>query len=239
MNKITTLAVLTAGFTLAGSSIAPALAQEPTKVFLDVNGGAQTESRTIESSTSFPLYGETAIINASQSIASGGLFDVSGGYRFLRSLGVGIGVSVFSSKGDGAIAASIPSPIAFNKPVTVTATATDLKHSEVGYHVMLVYFAEYDKTEFAAFIGPSFFQVKQDILSATVPPGTQTINTATNEETASATGLNAGVNISYMFHRNYGAGVFLRYAGATADLPSAPDVKVGGFQFGLGLRLRF
>lgn len=239
MNRITTLAVLTAVFTLAGSSIAPALAQEPTKVFLDINGGAQTESRTIESSTSFPLYGETAIINSSQSINSGGLFDVSGGFRFVPSLGVGVGVSVFSSKGDGAIAASIPSPIAFNKPVTVTSEATDLKHSEVGYHVMLVYFTQIDKTEISAFVGPSFFQVKQDILSATVPPGTQTINPATNEETASATGVNAGLNLSYMFHRNYGAGIFLRYAGATADLPSAPDVKVGGFQVGGGLRLRF
>jgi len=38
---------------------------------------------------------------------------------------------------------------------------------------------------------------------------------------------------------NYGAGVFLRYAGATIELPSAGNVKVGGLQLGIGARLRF
>jgi hypothetical protein len=37
----------------------------------------------------------------------------------------------------------------------------------------------------------------------------------------------------------YGAGLFLRYAGASVDLPSANNVKVGGVQLGGGLRLRF
>jgi outer membrane protein with beta-barrel domain len=240
MNKITMLAMLTASVVLASSSVASAQTSDAKPIFIDINGGVQTQARTIESSTSFPLYSETAVINAAQSIDSGGLFDLSAGYRFLTSFGAAVGFSRFSKSGDGSIAASIPSPNAFNRSVTVTSTATDLKHSEIGTHLMLVYFAPVTvKIDVNAFIGPSFFRVKQDILSASVPTGTQTANIATQEEKANATGINAGINVNYMFQPNYGAGIFLRYAGATVDLPSAPDVKVGGFQVGVGLRLRF
>ncbi len=237
MNKMTMLVVLAIGFSIAGGS--NAYAQEPTKAFVDVNVGAQTQSRAISSSTSFPLYGETAVINAAQSIDYGGLFDISGGYRVMPSFGVAIGMSTFSKGGDGSVVALIPSPIAFNRPATVTSTATDLKHSEVATHLMAVYFATLDQIEISAHVGPSFFRVKQDIMTATVQSGTQNANVSTQEEKANKTGVNAGININYLFRPNYGAGVFLRYAGATVDLPSAADVKVGGLQLGIGLRLRF
>jgi hypothetical protein len=34
-------------------------------------------------------------------------------------------------------------------------------------------------------------------------------------------------------------GLFVRYAGGEVNLPSAPKMKVGGGQAGLGLRWRF
>lgn len=240
MNKITIVAVLIAGFTLAASSTATAQAQQPTTIFVDVNAAAQTQSRAIQSSTSFPLYGETAVINAAQSIDAGGLFDISGGYRFTRSYGVAVGLSTFSKSGDGSLAASIPSPIAINRSVSTTSSATNLKHKEIGTHVMFVYFVPVlENFDVSLFAGPSFFRLTQDILSASVPAGTQNANVATQEQKGNATGANVGVNLNYMFRPNYGAGVFLRYAGAKVNLPSAPDVNVGGFQIGIGLRLRF
>jgi hypothetical protein len=240
MNKITIVAALIGGLMLAPSATATAQTQQPTSIFVDVNAGAQTQSRAISSSTSFPLYAETAVINAAQSIDSGGLFDISGGYRFKRSYGVAVGVSTFSKSGDGSLVASIPSPVAFNRSVTTTSSATDLHHSEVATHLMFVYFAPVlENFDVSVFAGPSFFRVKQDILSATVPTGTQTANVATQEQKGNATGAIAGLNLNYMFRPNYGVGVFLRYAGASVDLPSASDVKVGGFQIGIGLRLRF
>ena len=36
-----------------------------------------------------------------------------------------------------------------------------------------------------------------------------------------------------------GTGVFVRYLRAQVDLPAAADLKVGGFQGGVGLRVRF
>ena len=87
--------------------------------------------------------------------------------------------------------------------------------------------------------GPSFFNLTQDVLSATVPAGTQTVNVATNSEKGNGVGANFGVNLNYLYKPNYGGGVFVRYAGATVDIPSASGLKVGGLQIGVGARLRF
>lgn len=240
MTKTTFFAVMAAGIALAGSSTAQAQTQDSTKGFVDVNVAAQTQSRAIATSTSFPLYGETAAINAAQSVDSGGLFDISGGYKILPAFGVGLGITTFSTSGSGSVIASIPNPNVFNKPVTVTTTVNNLKHSESGTHLLLVYFLPLPRNFEAALSGgPSFFRVSQDVLTATVPAGTQDASVKTEKEKASATGVNAALNLNYLFRPNYGVGVFLRYAGATADLDSAGDVKVGGLQLGGGLRLRF
>jgi hypothetical protein len=240
MNKTTILAVLMTGCALALSSTATAQTQDATRAFVDINGAAQTQTRSITSSTSIPLYGETAVMNGSQNIDSGGLFDISAGYKVLRGFGVAIGVSVFSRAGEGAISASIPSPNVFNRPVTVTSSQTGLEHKETGTHIMAVYFIPVaDKIDVSVFAGPSFFKLTQGLISATIPTGTQTINVTTRSESASATGVNVGASINYLFAPRYGVGVFARYAGATADLPGVGDLKVGGTQIGGGFRLRF
>ena len=240
MNKTTSLVVLLAGLTLTGSLTTTAYAQSPSSGFVDINGGAQTQSRTFKASTSFPLYGETAGISSAQAIDSGGLFDVSGGYRIVPVFGIGVGVSTFSRSGDGSLAASIPSPAAFNKAANVTNSVADLKHSEVATHVLLAFFVRLTgKIDATVSVGPSFFRVSQDILSATVLAGTQNISAATHREKANTTGVNGGVSLNIMVAPKYGLGAFARYAGATASLPSTGDLKVGGLQVGGGLRLRF
>ena len=69
INK-TSLATLTVGVALAISSTAAAQTSEPTKAFVDINVGAQTQSRSFTSASSFPLYQETAVVNSAQSIDS-------------------------------------------------------------------------------------------------------------------------------------------------------------------------
>ena len=240
MHKLTTRAALMAAFCLAGGSIAAAQAQAPTKFYVDVNGGAQTQSESIELTNSFPLYGETAIINTAQGVDGGGLFDMSVGYRINRKFGVSLGVSIFSDTGDSSVAASIPSPVSFNKPANVTATGTGLKHKETGTHLLLSYFYPYkDKIEVMLSIGPVFYNVSQDFTTSSVPAGTQTLSLGSTRERARTVGVNVGANINYFLHRNYGAGVFFRYAGANADFDSYDDLKVGGVHLGGGLRLRF
>jgi hypothetical protein len=48
-----------------------------------------------------------------------------------------------------------------------------------------------------------------------------------------------GLDVNYLFTPRLGTGVFVRYLGAQVDLPAASDLKVGGFQGGVGLRVRF
>jgi hypothetical protein len=247
MNKTTIIAVVTAGLYLAcGSSVAAQTQAPTTKFFVDINAGAQTQSRSIATSTSFPLYNETAIINTAQAVDSGGLFDLNLGYRLpvafggKMPFGVGIGFSIFGDDGESSVVASIPSPVAFNKPANVTASATDLKHKEVATHLTLSYFHTVtDKIEVSLSVGPSFFNVSQDFTTATVPSGTQSLSLGTTRERDSAVGANIGFNINYLVRPNYGAGVFFRYAGTTADFDTFDDLKVGGVQLGGGLRLRF
>jgi Outer membrane protein beta-barrel domain len=239
INK-TSLAVLIAGFTLAGSLTAEAQTQAQTSVYINVNYGGQLQARTFTGSTSFPLYGETAVINSAQSVDSGGVFDFAGGYRVMSHLSLGLGYSSFSSSGDGTITGSIPSPTVFNNPKVSTVSATDLHHKETGTHLVASWMVPIAK-QFDATIsgGFSFFRVTQDILTATVPAGTQDMTAQTQESKGDSNGANFGVSLNYMPRVNYGVGLYVRYAGATVSLPSVGDMKVGGTQIGGGLRLRF
>jgi hypothetical protein len=240
MHKLTTGAALIAAFCLSGSSIAEAQTQAATKYWVDVNGAAQTQTESIELTNSFPLYGETAIINTAQGVDSGGLFDISAGYRVTPQFGVSLGVSIFGDEGESSVAASIPSPVAINRPANVTATGTGLKHKEVGTSILLSYFRPItDKIEAVVSIGPVFYNVYQDFTTSSVPTGTQSLSLGSVRERARTAGVNIGANVNYFIHRNYGAGVFFRYAGANADFDSFDDLRVGGVQLGGGLRLRF
>jgi hypothetical protein len=97
-----------------------------------------------------------------------------------------------------------------------------------------------EKMDVTVSIGPSFIHVIQDVVSSiTVPEPTQDIVYTLDNESGTAVGINVGVDGNYMLTRNYGVGVFIRYAGGSADLPHAPDLKVGGFQVGGGARIRF
>ena len=82
--------------------------------------------------------------------------------------------------------------------------------------------------------------VKQGFVSSiSVVPGTQDISVATNTVSASTTGGTAGFDGSYLFHKNIGAGLWVRYVGGTVTIPGAGDLKAGGLNAGIGLRFRF
>jgi hypothetical protein len=107
-----------------------------------------------------------------------------------------------------------------------------------------------DKVEFGVSAGPSFWTVKQDFVSGVEitegpPPfNTVDINSVTLvDESENAVGFNIGVDATYLVTRRLGAGAFIRFAGASVDMPTAGGGTVtldaGGFQVGGGLRVRF
>jgi hypothetical protein len=101
----------------------------------------------------------------------------------------------------------------------------------------------------AVFGGPSFFTVTQDVLNQVGYTEAYPYDTVTaaNGQSAnvsvSKTGFNAGADIGFFFARHIGVGGIAQYSGTTVKLDSAGgdtvDAKVGGFQVGGGLRLRF
>jgi len=211
------------------------------KVFVAVNVGAQTGSRTISKDFSFPLYNETATATTTANVGGGPIFDISGGYRITSQFGVALGYSHFGDTGTAQGTASIPSPTFFNRPAAVTIPAVDSKRTDNTTYIVAVGFVPVgEKTDLALFIGPAFTKVSQDLIyTISVPSGTQNVVAPVHTEGATAIGINIGGDLTYQFMKQVGAGVFLRYIGGSVDLPSASDVKAGGFQFGIGARFRF
>jgi len=212
------------------------------KLLVDFNLAAQSQSTEASTDFSFPLYGQTASVTTTSANDGGPMFDASVGYQIKPRIGVAVGFTHFSQTGTAQGAASIPSPIFFNRPANVTIPATDVKRSDRDVYLVVLGFVPITPViKLTGFIGPSFGHVEQELITGvTVPDGTQSISSTTiTTQNGSSTGVNVGVDLSYMFTPLVGAGVFMRYNGGSVDLDTANDVKWGGFQLGIGARLRF
>ena len=152
-----------------------------------------------------------------------------------------MGFTLFNAReSESTVVATIPDLVFFNRPKTVDTSVTGLKHSELGVHIQAVWFHPVnDKFEVVLAAGPSIIHVSHDVATAAVQPGTQNVTTSSASESKSGIGFNAGFEGNYRLNSRYLAGLFVRYARGTLDLPSVPGLKVGGLQIGLGLRLRF
>lgn len=217
----------------------------PAKVFLGINGGGQTQSRTVGSTLTLPVYGQTATANTASGIDGGPIFDLNAEYRFLKysgiDVGVGAGFSTFSATGVLNGVASVPHPSFFNRHANATIPDQDSKRTERSVYVTVVgSYRVTEELEVAVYAGPSFLRVEQDLVAAiAVPAGTQDITATVEKQSGNAVGGIFGVDVSYFVMKQIGVGGFMRYNGGSVDLPSAENVKAGGFQLGIGVRLRY
>jgi Outer membrane protein beta-barrel domain len=231
-------------FVLCGLAAAPASAQMTwtDRAFANVNFGLQEQSRTLETSSGFELYGEGGSLTTTQPIDGGALFDIGGGYKVWENLAVGLGYSRMQSDGDVAIAASVPDPNFFDRHRPVTGV-TNAEHSEHAIHLQGTWIMPVtDKIDVGFSFGPTIFMVGQDVAtSITVTEPTPTLaSTTITREDHTTVGINLGVDLNYFFRPNIGAGVLARYTYGSVDLDSVGEsLTVGGFQLGFGLRYRF
>jgi hypothetical protein len=227
---------LCASFAVAEA--AGAAAQSPgSKLYADVNVAGQTQSVTLATSSSVALFDELATTSASQTVGKGLVFDIGAGYRVHPNVAVGVAFSRFSRSPTGTITVSVPDPIVYGAFTALTA-APKLNQTELGTHVKVSYLSHItDKFDLTVSAGPSFVRLSKDIIGGTLTGGTPTITVAT--QTASGLGVNGGADLNYFMTTSWGVGLFARYVAASVDLPAASGVKVGGFQGGLGLRVRF
>jgi len=236
LKKTTSVIVLASGLTLAVAAAAAAQTADP-KVYVDLNIAGQTQSNTVVASSSFSLYGETGGTSFSQTVGKGLVFDGGAGYFIRKNLAVGVAVSLFTRSPAANVSVATPDPIAFNS-FTVLSASPKLKQTELGTHIKLAYLVPLnDKAAIAISAGPSIVRLNKEIASGTVVNGAAQI--AVETQTGTGFGAHGGLDFSYLFTPRLGGGIFVRYLRAQVDLPAASAVKVGGFQGGLGLRLRF
>lgn len=238
MTKTTSILWLTTALTL---SAAPAASQTTKNIFLDVNAGVQAASRSFVVDAAQPVYGETAIITATHEIGSGVLFDVSGGARVWRDLSIGVGFSYADSSADAQVTAAVPHPLFHDRHLSTNSTAAGLKHSEKAVHLQVIWTLPVtDKIDASFAVGPSFISASQELVSGiTVAANTQNATPVIETQSDTATGFNVGADLSYLLNPRYGVGGFIRYVAGEVGIPSVSELKLGGFQVGGGVRLRF
>jgi hypothetical protein len=211
--------------------------------FVNVNLGGQAGSHDVSTTRNFEKYDEPATLNVQQDAGGGGLFDIGGGYKVWRNLAVGLSYSRSSSDSDLDITGSIPDPIFFDRPRSVSASASGLAHRENAIHLQGTWVMPYtDKIDFAFSFGPTIFLVAQEVPSGidVVEPGPTVTGTTITTENNTTVGINLGADVTYMFTPRYGAGALIRFTKGSVDLDGADNaLPLGGFQFAVGFRYRF
>jgi hypothetical protein len=201
------------------------------------------------------IYEESGTVTSSSTFTSGSLFDVGVGLRVYRNFTVGVGYHQEQNDTDGTLTGSIPSPVFFNKPRTLSDTVPGLNRKEMATHLMIGWVIPFSaKMDLMVYGGPSFFRLNQDTVSnVTFGENGGDYTTVVAQPTVttrnkSITGFNAGADATYILWSNdsvrLGAGGFIRFTQASTDVQmfdagSAQSTDVGGIQFGFGGRIRF
>jgi len=238
---IVTLAAAPAVFAQAGTVAG--------RGFIIVNGGYQVGSHDFEQVSTLRANVEDGTFTTDYDVKSGPSFDVTGGATVWRRLAIGVGVTRFSRSTPSTLSGSVPHPFFFNRPRPVSGDIAGLEREELAIHVEAIATAPIGRRlQVMAFGGPSFFRVKQDMVTTftwaeTYPFDDASFGSATVVDAdGSKLGFNVGGDVAFFFSRQVGVGGSIRYSAATVEIDVAGgthDVKAGGLQAGGGLRLRF
>jgi hypothetical protein len=225
-------------------------AQDRWRVRVNIDAGAPVSSTAFDESITTAVHLEDAVANAEYRVTTGPQFDGGVTLRLAPNLGVGVGVSRFVKKNDAAIAGTIPHPFFSNTLRSIEGTARDLERNELAAHLQAVYLISVRRVDMALSSGPSFFSVKQDLMtdvsySESYPYDTATFTTASFTTVARrAIGFNVGADIGVRLIRHVGVGALVRFSRASlvfAVPGSTATVKsdVGGLQALGGIRIFF
>lgn len=223
------------------------------RAYFTLNWATESGSTDLNGSTAFPLYEETGTFETTGSAGNGPMLDFSAGARVWRNFSVGLAFHRLVSKTDVDLTGSVPHPLFFNRPRPVSQELTGFERHEHAVHLQFGYMIPVnEKLDVHVYAGPSFFNVSQDFLASVAigesgfPFGSIVTQPVVQRFKDSPTGGHIGADVSYklwtMNKLKLGAGGFLRYASASTTfemLDTDIDSDVGGFQAGVGLRVRF
>jgi hypothetical protein len=221
--------------------------------YINIGWGVESGSSALSDTRTTTIYEETATVTSASSFTSGSLFDAGVGVRVWRNLTIGGAYHQEQNDTAGELTGSIPSPVFFNRPRTLTQRVEGLERKEKATHLVLGWVLPINnKLDVMVFGGPSFFRIEQDVVSnLTVGEQGGSFTAVIAQPTvttrkASQTGYNVGADATYIVWENdsvrLGAGGFVRFTKASFDiemLNSSQPTEAGGVQFGFGARLRF
>jgi hypothetical protein len=220
----------------------------PVRLFISVSGGIQTAPAPFSDAFDLTLNTEKEHITVDYPSEIGGLIAASVSYRLWRQFVVGLGASRSSSSGDAHVTAQLPHPLYDNTLRAIEGTAKSSR-DETGTHVMLGFVWPVNRRlRVLLSAGPSWLSVDQPIITDVTYAETFPYDTAeftgvkTSGGRESATGFNAGADVSWMFSRGVGVGGLFQYTHARIKT-NAGDRSVsfnaGGAQVAGGIRFAF
>jgi hypothetical protein len=212
------------------------------KGYVSVNGGVQVGSHTLNTTSTFDIYDETATVTSTQKVKSSGIFDIGGAYRVWgKNILGGLSFSHASSNSNVSLSASIPDPAFTDRPRTVTSSQSGAKHSENVLNFDAIWMMPVaEKLDVGLFAGPSIFFIKQDTVGAlTVSEPGPSVVAPLHSVSKTTAGINLGADLQYMLHKQWGVGGTARYTWGSAKIDSGDKLTVGGFQLAAGVRYRF
>lgn len=236
------------------ASAAPASAQTRTwndRVFVNANAGFRPTETTFQDNITFIGDGkEQGDFDAKYTTPAAPVFDISGGVRVWRNLGLGVGVSLYRKGSAANITGRIPHPFFFDRWREVTGDSGSLEREELAAHVQAMWMiAAGRKIDVAIFAGPSYIMVRQPLVDSlrvdeVYPYDTTSLagaNAATRKK--NVLGYNVGGDVTYMLSKRVGVGGGVRFSRAQARLNTNDagtlKVNLGGPQALSGVRLRF
>jgi hypothetical protein len=230
----------------------------PARGWIDINFGASMSGADAETF----VFGDTLFSEPFGLAAAygkpprGAEFDFGGGVMLSSSFGLGINFSGTTHEDTVGLAINVPHPFFFNSSaIDGNVTSEELARTEgaANFQAMFVP-VNSSAMRVRLFGGPSFFRYRADMVRDIQFDQFAPIFSSLNvveitgyeavEAEGSGWGFHVGADASYFFSRIVGVGGFVRYGNGTVsvDEPMSEqrqDIKVGGFQSGGGLRLRF
>jgi hypothetical protein len=217
------------------------------RALISLNAGWQTASFDLRDTRNFepPIPGdrEQRTLAADYSVKSGMSLDLGGGFRVWRALAAGVSVTRFEDSRDVPVSGTVPHPFFFNRTRSIAGTTSGARE-EMAVHVDAMWVMPIrPKMTLAIFGGPSFYSVKQTVVSdydynQSYPYDDVTLTRVIAEdESTSVTGMNFGADVGYYFTDTIGVGGVIRFGRASVDT-SIGSLDVGGPEFGVGLRIR-
>ncbi len=218
--------------------------------FIGASAGAQAIGSDFDASTDFQLYRQDTHFDASYDLPPAFSFEVAGGARVWRSLGVAVAVSRHEQSGDAALDASLPHPFFFDRARLLDLTIPDLSRSETAIHVGVLWFKPLTRRVLLSLsAGPSFISYTQDIITNLVLTETYPYDSVpvsrgiTAQRDGAAIGGYASGDAYLRLTRRVAVGGGARFSRATDDVESLPgqsvSIETGGLQVGGGVRWLF